>query len=58
MREGFDPRLGLFRTTADQRLYPAPAAVPGIPGALAYYEFLGRMIGKALYEVRKPPRHI
>ena len=50
MQEGFDPRLGLFQTTADQRLYPTPAAVRSIPGALAYYEFLGRMIGKALYE--------
>jgi hypothetical protein len=52
VREGFDPRLGLFATTADQRLYPAPAAPAAVPGALAYYEFLGRMIGKAVYEAR------
>jgi len=52
VREGFDPRLGLFATTADQRLYPAPAAPATVPGALKYYEFLGRMIGKAVYEAR------
>lgn len=52
VKEGFDPNAGLFRATSDNRLYPNPQAQLLVPDALAYFEFLGRMLGKAMYEVR------
>lgn len=52
VKEGFDPNAGLFQATSDNRLYPNPAAQALVPNALAYFEFLGRMLGKAMYEVR------
>ncbi len=51
VKEGFDPNAALFKATSDNRLYPNPAAQALVPNALAYYEFLGRMLGKAMYEV-------
>ena len=48
--QGFDPNVGLFRATSDNKLYPSPAAAALVPGAPALLEFLGRMLGKALYE--------
>ncbi len=38
------------RATAGQQLYPDPAALALIPEAAQLLEFLGRMLGKALYE--------
>lgn len=52
VKEGFDPNAGLFKPTSDNRLYPNPAAPGLVPNALAYFEFLGRMLGKAMYEVQ------
>ena len=52
VKEGFDPRNGLFLTTSDNRLYPNPRAADTNPDAPAYFEFLGRVVGKALYEVK------
>jgi hypothetical protein len=49
LREGFAPPAGLFRATADGRLYPAPGAASTREGA-ARLELLGRMVGKALWE--------
>ena len=51
VKEGFDPNAGLFKATSDNRLYPNPQAQGLVPNALAYFEFLGQMLGKALYEV-------
>ena len=51
VKEGFDPNAGLFKATSDNRLYPNPSAQALVPDALAYFEFLGRMLGKAMYEV-------
>lgn len=51
VKEGFDPQLGLFGATSDNCLYPNPDAHLLVPNALAYFEFLGRMLAKAMYEV-------
>ncbi len=51
IKEGFDPRIGLFKATPDQKLYPNPAAATIEPNAFALFEFMGKMVGKALYEV-------
>ena len=52
VKEGFDPNAALFKPTSDNRLYPNPAAQGLVPNAMALFEFLGRMLGKAMYEVR------
>ena len=52
-REAFSPICGLFRVTPDERLYPSPASVTAPtwgPSHLARFEFLGLLLGKALYE--------
>ncbi|KAI7863834.1 hypothetical protein BDF14DRAFT_1733311 [Spinellus fusiger] len=46
--EAFDTNYGLFCATSEQLLYPNPSAL--VSEQLAYYEFLGLIIGKALYE--------
>lgn len=52
VRAGFNPDFGLFKFTPDKALYPNPASEMSGPGELHlhYIAFLGRMIGKALYE--------
>ncbi|KAI3426511.1 hypothetical protein D9Q98_008876 [Chlorella vulgaris] len=50
VREGFDPNLGLFKATTDNRLYPNPQAQLTVDNALRLIEFLGRVVGKAMYE--------
>ena len=55
VKEGFNPEVGLFRTTAEQKLYPSPAAALVVANALALFEFLGKMLGKAMYEVSAQP---
>ena len=52
VKEGFDPNAALFKPTSDNRLYPNPAAQGLVPNAMALFEFLGRMLAKAMYEVR------
>ncbi|KAL0094649.1 hypothetical protein F4703DRAFT_1728690 [Phycomyces blakesleeanus] len=44
--EAFDTNYGLFLATPDQLLYPNPSALT----SNVFYEFLGLIIGKALYE--------
>jgi ubiquitin-protein ligase E3 C len=51
IKEAFDPQIGLFNTTPDQKLYPNSAAAAIVPDAYSMFEFLGKMLGKALYEV-------
>ena len=46
---GFDANYGLFTSTADSLAYPQPAASK-IPNGLGLLEFLGLVVGKALYE--------
>ncbi|KAI9496944.1 hypothetical protein BDB00DRAFT_806117 [Zychaea mexicana] len=49
-REAFDTNYGLFRATPDQLLYPNPSGYAIESSQLAYFEFLGLIIGKAVYE--------
>ncbi|KAL0097797.1 hypothetical protein J3Q64DRAFT_1073333 [Phycomyces blakesleeanus] len=51
--EAFDTNYGLFLATPDQLLYPNPSALisnESLAEKLVFYEFLGLIIGKALYE--------
>ena len=45
----FDPDLNLFTATSDERLYPSPTSYL-TDNHLALFEFVGKMIGKAVYE--------
>ncbi|KAJ3049351.1 hypothetical protein HK097_009641 [Rhizophlyctis rosea] len=49
-KQAFDPNYGLFQITREQLLYPSPHAVASEDTQLPYMEFLGRILGKALYE--------
>ncbi|KAL4475212.1 hypothetical protein ABPG72_018869 [Tetrahymena utriculariae] len=46
VRQGFDPTSGLFIETAERTLMPAP----NNKSKLARYIFLGKIVGKAIYE--------
>lgn len=50
-REVFDPEFGLFSATNDQTLYPTPSAFLKRRNAADLYAFLGKVVGKALYEM-------
>lgn len=54
LKTGFDPNRGFFRSTKDQLLYPNPSAnivfASSSQGYEQHYEFLGRMLGKGIYE--------
>ncbi|EFN56484.1 hypothetical protein CHLNCDRAFT_57693 [Chlorella variabilis] len=50
VQEGFDPNVGLFKATTDNRLYPNPHAQLVVENGLRLIEFLGAMLGKAMYE--------
>nr|CAD7199399.1 unnamed protein product [Timema douglasi] len=45
----FDPSLNLFRVTSEERLYPSPTSYMQ-DNHLQLFEFVGRMLGKAVYE--------
>ncbi|XP_075221172.1 ubiquitin-protein ligase E3B isoform X2 [Lycorma delicatula] len=45
----FDPSLNLFRVTSEERLYPSPTSYMQ-DNHLFLFEFVGRMLGKAVYE--------
>ncbi|XP_046852601.1 ubiquitin-protein ligase E3C-like [Xenia sp. Carnegie-2017] len=47
---GFDQNIGFFSSTKDELLYPNPQAYRLDENASKHYNFLGRMLGKALYE--------
>ena len=51
VKKGFNPEVGLFRTTPEQKLYPNPAASSAVPNTPELFGFLGKMLGKAMYEV-------
>lgn len=48
--QGFSAQYGLFAANAQQQLYPNPAALNVVEEGVRLIEFLGRMLGKALYE--------
>ncbi|KAI1321825.1 hypothetical protein EDD11_000101 [Mortierella claussenii] len=48
--QAFDTNYGLFMSTSDQLLYPNPHRFAQERTQLQHYEFLGRILGKALYE--------
>ncbi|XP_019514646.1 PREDICTED: ubiquitin-protein ligase E3C isoform X3 [Hipposideros armiger] len=51
LKSGFNPNQGFFKTTNEGLLYPNPAAHMLVGDSFArHYYFLGRMLGKALYE--------
>ncbi|CAH1986182.1 unnamed protein product [Acanthoscelides obtectus] len=45
----FDPSLNLFKATSEERLYPSPTSNMQ-DNHLQLFEFVGRMLGKAVYE--------
>ncbi|XP_014785402.1 ubiquitin-protein ligase E3B isoform X2 [Octopus bimaculoides] len=45
----FDPSLSLFKATSEQKLYPSSTSYIQ-EDHLALFDFLGRMLGKAVYE--------
>lgn len=49
IKKVFDPSLNLFKTTAENRLYPSPTSYLQ-ENHLQLFEFVGRMLGKAVYE--------
>ncbi len=49
IKKVFDPGLNLFCTTSDERLYPSPLSHM-TDNHLHLFEFVGKMIGKAVYE--------
>ena len=46
----FDPNRGLFVQTPKQQLCPSPTSELADPHHLRLFEFIGRMLGKSLYE--------
>lgn len=48
--QAFNTNYGLFLNTSDQLLYPNPHRFAQERTQLKHYEFLGRILGKALYE--------
>ncbi|XP_046334142.2 ubiquitin-protein ligase E3C-like [Haliotis rufescens] len=50
LKTGFDPNRGFFKYTVDRLLYPNPQAQVLVEDYTKHYFFLGRMLGKAIYE--------
>ncbi|KAF5893793.1 ubiquitin-protein ligase E3C, partial [Clarias magur] len=51
LKTGFNPNQGFFRTTNEGLLFPSPTAKMLIGDSFTrHYYFLGRILGKALYE--------
>ena len=49
-KDAFDPQRGLFKATDDGKLYPNPASHLAADAHLEYFEFLGMVLGKAVYD--------
>ena len=45
----FNPELNLFKLTEDQKLYPSPTSNMH-ENHIALFEYVGRLLGKAVYE--------
>jgi len=50
LKTAFDPNRAFFRLTNDQMLYPHPTVSHIHSDSSSHYYFIGRMLGKALYE--------
>eukprot|EP00471_Norrisiella_sphaerica_P012991 CAMPEP_0184495414 /NCGR_PEP_ID=MMETSP0113_2-20130426/31259_1 /TAXON_ID=91329 /ORGANISM="Norrisiella sphaerica, Strain BC52" /LENGTH=720 /DNA_ID=CAMNT_0026881593 /DNA_START=827 /DNA_END=2989 /DNA_ORIENTATION=+ len=52
LRVAFDPQLGLFKQTSHEFTYPNPTsyANPNFSNHLAYFNFVGMIVGKCLYD--------
>ncbi|XP_032221291.2 ubiquitin-protein ligase E3C [Nematostella vectensis] len=50
LKAGFDQSIGFFKATHERLLYPNPQANLCAPNYLKHFRFLGRMLGKAIYE--------
>ncbi|XP_071850373.1 ubiquitin-protein ligase E3C-like [Apostichopus japonicus] len=50
LQTAFDPNRGFFKSTADSLLYPNPQAVTIEQDFKKHYYFIGRILGKVLYE--------
>lgn len=49
-KPAFDIQYGLFKETSDHLLYPNPASHMAYEDHLQYFEFLGKILGKAMFE--------
>lgn len=49
-KTAFDVQFGFFKETADHLLYPNPASHMVSELHLQYFEFLGKVLGKAMFE--------
>jgi ubiquitin-protein ligase E3 C len=49
-KEAFDTDRGLWLATKEQELYPNPHSYARDQAQLNWYGFIGRVLGKALYE--------
>jgi ubiquitin-protein ligase E3 B len=47
--KAFNPDLNLFKLSNEERLYPSPTSHVN-PNHLSYFEFMGKLLGKAVYE--------
>lgn len=50
LKTAFDPNRGFFRLTFDGLLYPNPAVQLLVQNHAMHYYFIGRLLGKAIYE--------
>ena len=50
VKKAFDADRGLFVHTSSQRIQPSPTSELADPNHVRLFEFVGRMLGKALYE--------
>ena len=50
LKTAFDPNRGFFRSTSDSLLYPNPSVSLIVENYVQHYYFIGRMLGKAIYE--------
>lgn len=50
IKTAFDTRRGFFMTTTDNKLYPNPSVGKIVENYHKHYYFIGRILGKAIYE--------
>ncbi|ESP01317.1 hypothetical protein LOTGIDRAFT_111732 [Lottia gigantea] len=50
LKTAFDPNRGFFQYTTDRLIYPNPHASQLEDNYIKHYYFIGRMLGKAIYE--------
>ena len=50
IRTGYDPSYGYFKSNSQELLYPNPECETISPDYLKHFHFLGRMLGKVIYE--------